>query len=109
MSDPKGAAICLDCENMKCPSKVNKELVGVNLWNQAKHNIFAQNGRYYGECTICGHIRSYVDKQKLRYPQLNASTGEIFKSREEEKAYAKKNGLTEMGEGRGMVKGETDS
>lgn len=97
MSDIKGANVYLSCENMKCESKHSNNSDFVNLWNEAAHEIFAENGKYFGECQLCGNVRDYRYKVPMRFNGApDFSTGRVFGSRMEQKSFAKKNGLREV-------------
>jgi hypothetical protein len=83
-----------ECRSEGCASRTDKSLG--NIWGDPLHDILVEDGRQLSKCSVCGHISSFRDpdhKQKLQYPQINMSTGEVFKSRDDEKSYAKKHGL----------------
>lgn len=83
-----------ECRSEECPTHKDKSLG--NYYGDPRHDIYTLEGRYYSKCLVCENIEPFRDpdfKQKLKYPSLNASTGEYFKSRDEEKSYAKKHKL----------------
>lgn len=95
MSDIKGAKVCMGCENGSCPSKKDKSLG--NIWGDTFHEVSFEKGRYFGTCEICAHVRSYKPKIPMRFNGApDFSTGQVFGSRQEQRDFAKKNGLREV-------------
>lgn len=95
MSDPKGTKVCLSCENYDCPSKRDKSLG--NIWGDTFHEISVENGHYFGECEVCQHVRPYKPKIPMRFNgAVDFSTGRVFNSRQDQRDFAKKNGLREV-------------
>lgn len=72
------------------PYKMSHELVGI------------EDGHWVGRC-VCGNINKMLKPEavhgKPRYPQYHAGLDKTFESRAEERAYAKSQGLTEVGVG----------
>lgn len=97
MADVRGANIYMDCASGDCLSKRNKEIDHVNLWNQSAHEIFAEQGQYFGRCLVCETVRGYKYKAPMRFNGApDFSTGRVFGSRMEQKDFAKKRGLREL-------------